>query len=554
MARMMWEAVVKHEGLGKLRVIKGSDKNIVEQKAYLQELAWEEQWQKKLKAEDKKLKREQAAREKDEKKQLAIEKSEEAREVIRSIEQVLHYTLSIDDTIDWESLKDTSKFGKPTPSKPQLKPTPQKPKESDPNYQPILNLLDKVISLKKEKKIIEAKEKFYNDHRQWEKNKQKIEEENKQLIIEYKNAVKKWEHEKTVFYAKQKQNNLAIEQKKKDYFSGRPETIIDYCDMVLANSKYPGNFPQEFDLNFDPETKILIVEYALPAPDHLPTLKEIRYIQSRDEFSESHLSNIAQKKLYDDLLYQITLRTIHELYEADIIQAIVSIVFNGWVKAIDKATGQETNTCVMSVQAGREQFISINLAMVDPKECFKKLKGVGSSKLHGLVAIAPIMHISRKDKRFVTSIDVSHELDESVNIAAMDWEEFEHLVREIFEKEFTQSGGEVKITRASRDGGVDAVAFDPDPIRGGKIVIQAKRYTNVVGVSAVRDLYGTVVNEGAIKGILVTTAKYGPDAYEFAKDKPLTLLDGSNLLHLLERHGVKAKIDLKEAKNILANK
>jgi restriction system protein len=32
----------------------------------------------------------------------------------------------------------------------------------------------------------------------------------------------------------------------------------------------------------------------------------------------------------------------------------------------------------------------------------------------------------------------------------------------------------------SRDGGVDAVAFEPDPIRGGKIVIQAKRYTNTV--------------------------------------------------------------------------
>ena len=28
----------------------------------------------------------------------------------------------------------------------------------------------------------------------------------------------------------------------------------------------------------------------------------------------------------------------------------------------------------------------------------------------------------------------------------------------------------------------------------------------VVGLSAVRDLYGTIVNEGAIKGILVTTA------------------------------------------------
>jgi restriction system protein len=135
----------------------------------------------------------------------------------------------------------------------------------------------------------------------------------------------------------------------------------------------------------------------------------------------------------------------------------------------------------------------------------------------------------------------------------MDWQDFENLIREIFEKEFASSGGEVKITQASRDGGVDAIAFDPDPIRGGKIVIQAKRYTNVVGVSAVRDLYGTTLNEGATKGILVTTANFGPDAYDFAKGKPLTLLNGSNLLHLLEKHGHKAKIDLKAAKLILAD-
>jgi restriction system protein len=134
----------------------------------------------------------------------------------------------------------------------------------------------------------------------------------------------------------------------------------------------------------------------------------------------------------------------------------------------------------------------------------------------------------------------------------MGWEDFEHLIREVFEKEFSQSGGEVKVTQASRDGGVDAIAFDPDPIRGGKIVIQAKRYTNTVGVSAVRDLYGTVMNEGATKGILVTTADYGPDAYDFAKGKPLTLLNGGNLLHLLDKHGHKAMIDLKAAKQIIA--
>ena len=55
------------------------------------------------------------------------------------------------------------------------------------------------------------------------------------------------------------------------------------------------------------------------------------------------------------------------------------------------------------------------------------------------------------------------------------------------------------------------------------------------------------------KGILVTTADYGPDAYEFAKDKPLTLLSGNNLLHHLAKHGHQARIDLKEAKQILQN-
>jgi restriction system protein len=162
------------------------------------------------------------------------------------------------------------------------------------------------------------------------------------------------------------------------------------------------------------------------------------------------------------------------------------------------------------------------------------------------------MQMNRQDRRFVAPKAVAHAVDAGNNLAAMHWEDFEHLIRELFEKEFSQDGGEVRITQASRDQGVDAIAFNPDPIRGGKIVIQAKRYTNTVGVSAVRDLYGTVMNEGATKGILVTTADYGPDAYEFARDKPLTLMNGSNLLHLLETHGHRARIDLIEAKQQLA--
>jgi restriction system protein len=119
--------------------------------------------------------------------------------------------------------------------------------------------------------------------------------------------------------------------------------------------------------------------------------------------------------------------------------------------------------------------------------------------------------------------------------------------------EFSKNGSEVKVTQASRDGGVDAIIFDPDPLRGGRIVVQAKRYVNTVGVSAVRDLYGTVINEGANTGILITTSNYGNDSYEFAKDKPLKLLNGAHLLALLHKNGINADINIELAKKQLKN-
>ena len=271
---------------------------------------------------------------------------------------------------------------------------------------------------------------------------------------------------------------------------------------------------------------------------------------TKDVFEEGHLRPQEVQALYDALMYQICLRVISEIFEHDSAKAIAAVVFNGWVTFVDPATGKDSSACIMSVQASRDEFVNLNLDHVDPKSCFKALKGVGSSKLHGMSAVAPVMRVNREDARFIQAVNVADDVDQGTNLAAIGWEDFEFLIREIFEKEFSKNGGEVKVTRASRDGGVDAVAFDPDPIRGGKIVIQAKRYTNTVGVSAVRDLYGTVMNEGATKGILVTTASYGPDAYAFAKDKPLTLLDGGNLLYLLQEHGHKAYINLAEAKQM----
>ncbi|WP_196493752.1 restriction endonuclease [Ornithinibacillus caprae] len=551
MGRQMYEIEIRHDGLNKYRLIKGSDPYVVRQKARYQELQWDEMWKKKLETQLKKEEREATTREKEAKKALALQLTSEAEEKIGELEGILRLTLEVDDAIDWENLKDYTEFGEPKPIEIELIPLPDKPEEESVKYIPKLNIIDILFKASKNKKILNMKKLYEEDLKKWEIEVEEINRENQDITVQNAANLKAWLEKEAEFKREQEEKNKAIDNQIHNYEKGLPSAIVDYCDMVLSNSRYPDYFPQEYDVDYNPNNKVLIVDYSLPAPDNLPTVKDVKYIQSRDEFKESYLSAAAINKIYDRMLYQITLRSIHELFEADVANYINSIVFNGWVESIDKALGNKVNSCILSIQVSKEEFMKVNLSQVDPKLCFKNFKGIGSSKLNSLMPIAPIITINRDDPRFVSSYDVTDSLDETNNIAAMDWQEFEHLIREIFEKEFNQSGGEVKITRASRDGGVDAVAFDPDPIRGGKIVIQAKRYTNVVGVSAVRDLYGTVMNEGATKGILVSTADYGPDAYSFAKDKPLTLINGNNLLHLLQKHGHRAKIDLKEAKKVI---
>ena len=570
-----WVAKIGHLGLGTSCEIKDMEKERRDNKVAAQFKKWDEQWAKVCN------------------KDKSAGRTRYAQEKLKQIENLLIYAIENDNGAIWDSLKDTKKFGVPNPKstlrerlgkiaipvRPAYRELPQKPEKG--LYVPIPLQefrnsrgeltpvhLGEIIRQKEtrdqeaitawQKSVHETNSFNFNLRKQYTKELKEYEEE-KQTVTERINEridalEEDWEREKEAYNNNQKEFNDKIEKLKESYFHKNTDAVIQYCEMILNNSKYPDTFLKNFELEYNPENKILIIEYELPSLERFPKVKEVKYIASNNELKEYHISESQFNKMFDDATYKITLRSLHEIFEADAVEAIDAISFNGWVKSINKASGNEETNCILTIQVKKNEFLKINLSNVDPKTCFKYLKGVASSKLSSLTPVQPILQMSRMDKRFVDGYNVTNGIDNTTNLAAMDWEDFEHLIRELFEQEFQVNGGEVKVTQASRDGGVDAIAFDPDPIRGGKIVIQAKRYTNTISVSAVRDLYGTVLNEGATKGILVSTADYGPDAYEFAKGKPITLLSGSNLLHLLEKHGHHAKIDLRDAKRILAEK
>lgn len=371
------------------------------------------------------------------------------------------------------------------------------------------------------------------------------EEEAKNLynkrVNEYREKLSKEEEkyklDKQKFLEEQKNKNNLVESNKEKFVNHNPEQIEKYFEYVLEKSSFPDGFVKDFELQYIPETKNLIISYYLPNSEIVPRTIQHKYVSTRNEIDIITLTDKKFEKFYNDVVYMCCLKTIKEVFESDELNHIENIVYNGWIKYIDKSTGQDAESCIITVETSKEKFSNINLKNVDYKECIKGLKGIFAPSILSLTPVVPYMNINREDSRFIENKEVSNIALDGFNLATMPWEDFEYFVRELFDKMFNGNGGEVKVTQASHDGGVDAIAFDDDPIRGGKFVIQAKRYNNVVPVSAVRDLYGTMIHEGATKGILVTTSSYGKEAYDFSKDKPITLIDGQALLGLLNKYG-----------------
>lgn len=320
--------------------------------------------------------------------------------------------------------------------------------------------------------------------------------------------------------------------------------LLARVDLALRCINLPSFVSRDEKTRYDAASGILIHEHRFP---DLNSVTWIKLVELKAGLTNKPANQKEAKEAASLLYPSLCLRLAAEIARLDYEGLIKAVAINGWADYTEKSTGKEKRAYCASLFATVEQIADLNLSALNPLAAFSALKGVAARSLD-LTPIVPVLRLDATDPRFVDAKEVLSKLKAQENLAAMDWEDFEHLCRELFEKAFADSGAEVKITQASRDQGVDAVVFDPDPLWGGKIVIQAKRYTNTVDVSAVRDLYGAVINEGATKGIIVTTSHFGPESYAFAKDKPLTLLNGNELLGLLQTHGYSFRIDLHEAK------
>ncbi|OKK23082.1 restriction endonuclease [Streptomyces sp. CB00455] len=323
--------------------------------------------------------------------------------------------------------------------------------------------------------------------------------------------------------------------------AGDPEAVVEYFTAALyASTAWPEALPRQVAAAYDPVKRQLVLDWELPAYSVVPEARAVQYLPSTGQDKVKPRSATERRALYRDLLAQCMLLVMRELYAADEFGVLDSVVVNGFVDCPDPVTGHETRFVLATASAARTAFSGLRLEQVSAVDCLVDgLRGALSARPDQLTAVRP----GRRPEEVGGGV-VSHGgqggggEEEEPDLFAMDPIAFENLVAELFRA----MGMEAVTTQRSGDGGVDVEALDPAPIRGGRIVVQVKRYRNTVPPTAVRDLYGTVQDAGANKGVLVTTSSFGPGSYTFANGKPLELVPGAELVGLLHQYGLRGRL------------
>ncbi|MET0416714.1 MAG: restriction endonuclease [Actinoplanes sp.] len=455
----------------------------------------------------------------------------EVRARLSDLDALLLSTLDVDDHIDLQVFKkpltaplfDPGPLGRPAPE-------PSWPSYVPPQPRGVGKILggDRLH----QQQTANARRTYEEAHARWQEGEDRRKRQLAARRRQYDESRRKYEAQMVAYNAEVDRFAAAVA-------SADPASVVEYFAMVLGNSVYPDDFPQHFRLAYLPKQKHLLIEYHLPPIEVVPVVKEYRYDRVRDDLTAIPRDEGEIRSRYVEVIARVTLRTIHEIIEADRGGLVRQVSFNGIVDTIDRRTGRFVRPCLVSVQTGRDTFAAIKLRRVDPVACVKHRQGVLSIEPDALAGVSAKIDFDRDaDRDFTEEFNVLAEIDERPNLATLPDPAWEQQLTDLFGVMGLEMG-----TPSRTAGGTRWLATDPRPIFGGKVVVFADRGTPA-GAATVHALAGAVTAAGATKGILVSLGGIEPEAYEALAGRPLELIDGPALVTLLSHYcRVKARIE-----------
>lgn len=331
--------------------------------------------------------------------------------------------------------------------------------------------------------------------------------------------------------AAEAQHNERIEEMRSGLAVRDRVSVEAYLELVVARIPLPAEVPHQVEVAYTPHGEQVVVRFELPPVEVVPDVVSYSYIGTAGELREKKRAAAEIKQLYLSIVSQIALLYMRDLLEAD--PALENVELSGHVHAVNPATGQRDYPCLISFAVDRDRYAGLNLRDVTPAACLKYLNALVSRHPHAVEPVTPVRDFDLARYAFIESVDVIAELDSRPDLTRMTPDEFEHFVRQLFEAR----GLEGWTTERTGDDGVDAVVLNRDPMVGGLTIVQAKKYTRVLGVSHIRELVGAMDEKRAGRGILVTTSWFTSGCWTKARENGrVELIDGPRLRWLVQEH------------------
>jgi len=170
--------------------------------------------------------------------------------------------------------------------------------------------------------------------------------------------------------------NAHIRRLKLACAAGDAEAVTWFAGRVLEASRYPEAFPREYQVSYRPDSRELMVEFALPPRDVIPAERAYRYVKTHDVIEPLPRPASEIRQRYRRLVSSVALRTLHEIFSATPPDVVQAVSFAGHVTTTDRATGHTVRPVVLAVSAQRSAFAELVLAAVEPATCLAGMNAV----------------------------------------------------------------------------------------------------------------------------------------------------------------------------------
>ncbi|MDT0351113.1 restriction endonuclease [Pseudonocardia charpentierae] len=316
---------------------------------------------------------------------------------------------------------------------------------------------------------------------------------------------------------------------------GVEAVVEEFAVQAIAMLQLPDGIGLEPKAAYRRDPREIVVDIQLPDTKVLPTEKSVKYVHVRRSFTVKERSRNELANMYGGLLATLPLCVAQLLFSSLDAEVLDSVTVNGILPTADRATGRPVARCLVSVTTSRSTFdeLVLDSPELDPVLCMRELGAKLSPHPLDYEEVLPFLTFELAKYRLDLSVDVAAGMDGRVNLSTMDWGEFEQLIRQLLQE---MTGADSRVTRRSKDDGIDGVVFDCNAVLGGEFIVQAKRYRNVVPANDVRALAGVMHDKRANHAIFVTTAWFSDDGRRFALDNRVRLVEGPELKHLLRVH------------------